>query len=267
MATQTIRNATTFGAAAAGDTFFVQEGALDITGNLDYSGVNTSVIGEISRFYTGSIGSSSESWKTAFSTRLVWEGSGDLWFESNSLDSEATALIYCIGAGHLHLTGSAAPPVVTRLEALSGFQTVAAGVTVTTGRFGGSSSARLLDSGSAVAVTTLDVIGGQVYSQRPHTTINGAGGSIMLDCDSTGGVNAHGTINAYGAKISIRDSGTITTLNAMYSVPDASTLTRALTITNTTINMGLPGAQAFLDHPLITFTNTPTRVGSDGRQL
>lgn len=268
MATQTINTGTTtFGAASAGDSFYIRRGGQSITGNADYSGVNTSVLAEISSGFTGQIGTSADPWKTAFSSYL-WYGAraGDLYFESNALDTETTALIRHTGLGHLHVQGATA--VVTRLDT-AGTTTVANGVTVTTAYCGGYGvPVTFLDTGTGPTITTLYVNGSSVISERPHTTINAGTGSLVLRADSAHGLNAHGTINIYGGcKVTILDSGTITTLLALGSVPDVSMMTQTLTITNTTINMNLPGAQAFLDNPQVTFTNAATRIFSDGRQL
>jgi hypothetical protein len=261
-----MRGTTTFSAASAGDTFYIDEGTQAITGNTDYSGVNTSVTAEISRGFTGSIGTAAAPWKTAFSTRLIYAAmGGSMFFESNAADTETTALVQCIGNGNFTASGSTA--VITRLEAIGGVVTVANPVTVTTARFGWNVNAELQDSGTGPTVTTLDLFGGFVKSSRPHTTINALRGRLVLDSDSAGAANAHGTINAYGAEIVIIDSGTITTLNAYNSIPNLTRLTRALVITNSTINMSLPGAQAFIDNPNVSFSNNPTLVMTDGRQV
>lgn len=267
MATQTIKGSTTFGAANGGDTFYILDGGSVISGNLDYSGVNTCVTCEVAKGFTGDIGTSANSFLTAFSTRLVYAaGGGNMYFDSNALDTETTALIQCIGNGHFHFVGGSTG-IATRFEAIGGMVTVSNGPTLTTARFGGNVSANLLDTGSGTTIVTLDVVGGSVYSQRPHTTINALRGALVLDADSANGVNAHGTVNAYGAAVTVNDSGTITTLNWYAGMVDAAKLTRPLTITNSTVNMSLAGAATLLNNPMITFTNPTTKIYTDGRQL
>ncbi len=264
MATQTITTgSTTFGAPNGGDTYFVLEGGQAITGNTDSSGVTACVTAEISRGFSGSIGTSAAPWKAAFSTRIVHSGSGVLSWESNSSDTETTALAQNIGGGTMDCYGAAA--IITRLEQINGRTTVANASTVTTARNGGGSM-YLWDTGTAPAVTTLDVIGGYVTSQRPHTTANLMSGTLMLLADDAGAVNAHTTINIYGGTLVLRDLGTVTNFNWYGGNVDASKLTRTVTFTNSTINCSIPGASNLLDHPLITFSSN-TRIMSDGRQL
>lgn len=269
MATQIIKAGTTsLGAANAGDSFYIQEGGQGISGNVDYSAVNTSVTGLVAKGFSGSIGTSANPWITSFSTRLVYGGSGHLYFKGHAADTDVSALVQCTGTGYFHfLTQGTA----TRFEAISGTQYVANGVTLTTARFGGTASATINDTGTGAAVTTLEVYrGASVYSQRPHTTINLYGGTLTLDADDAGDVNAHTTVNVVGGTLILKDSGTITTINYIDGVIQAARLTRILTITNTNINMTLPGAQSFLDmatNGLIVFTNTPTRLMTDGGHI
>lgn len=267
MATQQINAGTvTFGAAAAGDTFYINKGGQSIVGNVDYSGVNTSVAAHVRSGFTGQIGTAAAPWQTAFSS-VLWYGAGggNMYFESDALDTETTALVRHTGGGHLHLmTGG----IITRGDFFGRTQ-VTNGVTVTTAYCGGpGQEVRFEDTGSGAAVVTTYVLGASVYTQRPNTTIHAGVGSLTIDSDEAGNVNAQGTINIYGnCPTTILDSGTITLLLALGRIPDVSQLTRPLTITDCTINMMLPGAQAFLDTSLITFTNTPTRVGSDGSPI
>lgn len=265
MATQVIiAGDTSFDAVGAGDSFYVTGGGQTIAGNVDGSGQNTSVLAEIGKAFTGQIGTAADPWQTAFSTRLVYAAAaGDIYFESDAADTETTALVQCIGGGHFHFVNAG---IATRFESISGQVTVGNGAVITNGRFGGG-LVNLLDTGSATALTILNVSGATVYSQRPHTTIILMSGSLTLDADAAGAVNAHTTINVYGGTLNLKDSGTITTLTWEGGMVNASQIARATTITNTNIRMDLPGAQALLDSPNITFTNTPTRYYTDGRPL
>lgn len=266
MATQTIvAGDTSFDAVGAGDSFFVLYGSQGIVGNVDGSGQNTSVLAEIASGFTGSIGTASDPWKTAFSTRLVnMAGSGNIYFESNAADTETTALIYQLGGGTLHLQGSAA--VITRMEMMRGTVNAGNGVTLTTARCAGG-SLNIADTGTGAAVTTLDVIGGSVYSQRPVTTTVITSGNLTIDSDGAGATNAQTTVSLYGGTLNLLDCGTITTLN-IFGGQLILSQNRPLTVTNTNICMHLPWAQAFLDSTnIVTFTNAPTRIISDGRPV
>lgn len=265
MATQRLTKAApTLTAASAGDTIFINEGGFPVNANLDYSGVNRGVTMEVSQSYSGDIGDSSTQFKIAFTTRLIFGGTGHMWWISDSLDSDTSALVQVTGGGHLHFV-SGGP--ATRAEVGFGILTAGNAASITNARIGKGGTAYLYDTGSAGTVTLAENHGGTLYSERPHTTLNHVAGRTTLAADSAGATNAHGTINVNGPGLVIKDSGTITALNCNLGIPDVSQLANTLTITDTTINMLIPGAQAFLDHPLITFTNTPTRLYNDGRPV
>lgn len=256
------RGTMTLGTITAGDDVHVLEGPQDITGSLDNSGTNELLSMDISAGYAGSLGTSAGFLKTTFSGYLYYAGTGHIWFQSLSGTGTTTALVYSVGGGHFHLVGGG---TVTRMEVVAGEFTAANEVTITTLRIGKSGRGILLDSGSGAAVGTLDTWG-MTYSQRPHTTVNLMDGMLTLDMDSNNAVNAHGTINIWGGRIKLRDSGTVTNLKCFSSIPDISSLTRAVTITDATINTSLPGWGAFRYSPLLTFTNAPTLIQGDGRQ-
>lgn len=263
MATQIVQAVdSALDAATAGDSFYVESGGFPVTGNVDYSSANRSVLMDVCRGYIGQLATSAAMLRMAFSTGLFYDaGGGDMWWESDSLDSDVTALVYHTGKGHLHVVG--ATGTITRYEASSGGTTIGNAVTLTTARFDGGAEATILDGGTGPTITLLEVGGGNVISQRPHTTATITGGKLTLDADSAGEVNAQGTINlSTGGTLILKNTGTITAFNwkgGTLEVPSG----RPVTITDCSVNMTLPGASAFLDlatHGKIVFTNTPTRL-------
>lgn len=268
MATQTIvAGTTTFGAPAAGDSFYILEGGQSITGNNDYSGQTESVLMEVAPSFTGQICTAAAPFTTSFSTRLVYAaGAGDMYWASNSATAgDVTPLVQVLGGGHLHFM-SGGSGTATRLEQLRGTVTVAGGATptVTTARCAGGVM-NILDAGSGPAVTTLDVMGGSVYMQRPATTISVLSGNLVIDSDDASATNAITTLNVWGGSVTLLDPGTIGTLNWYGGVivpPNA----RPVTISASTINRALPGAAQFLDHPLLTFSSN-TNIITDGRTV
>jgi hypothetical protein len=258
-------NTITVPALSAGDALFVQAGSQPVTGNIDHTAIDRLLSIETAKNFMGSIGTGAAPFKGACSGYLAHMGSGEFYWESNSTGgAETTAIAYMWGSGKLHCVGAAA--AVTRLEGIHGRIHVENSVTVTTLRIGGHCKAEVRDSGSGPAVVTTDLLGGDLYSQRPHTTINAHRGAITLDQDDTGAANAHGTINVNGASLVLRDSGTVTQFNWYAGTVDASQLQRPVIFTNSIINMSLPGAQALLQNPLITFSSN-VEIMTDGRQL
>lgn len=265
MATQTIITGdTSFDSPNAGDSFYITSGGQALVGNSDASGVNTMVLAEIQPGFSGTIGTATDPWKAAFSSYLLYNAqAGMLHYESNSLDTETTALVAVTGGGNLFVYGAG---ILTRFEVSSGRATVANASTVTTGRVNGG-MVKLLDTGSAPTVVLLQVGGGETTSQRAHTTIDGFGGDLTLAADSAGAVNAQGTINWYAGTLRLQDTGTITKLNWYGGTIDASQLSRPTTVTAIDINMRAPGAQAFLDNSLFTFSTAPTFTGTTSKRL
>lgn len=254
----------TMGTIAASDSLFILEGNATIDTNIDQSGLAVTGIAveEISRAFTGQIGTAAAPHKAEIDTRLVYMAqSGDMYYQAAGA-ANTCALLQINGGGTFHFVSGG---TCTLAEIGSGsLQVTASAVVTTLNAAGGSVSI----TGTGTGVTTLNMwpgpsgSGPSVYTNRGGTTFTNKAGMLTLDI----GTNTITTLNCSGpGKTILKESGTITTLNAEGHIPDTSALVRALTITNTTINMTLPGAQAFLDHPLITFTNTPARKISDGR--
>lgn len=265
MATQTITpSAPTIAAFGAGEIIYFTGGGYNVTATVDQSGQTQAAICEVSDDFTGDLATAAAPFQQSFSTRLVYAAqSGTMYWESDASDVDTTALAQCIGGGHLvaQTTGT-----ITRAECARGTFTVNSAVVVTTGRNSGG-RLNLYDAGGASAVTTLDQLGGFTYCQRPITTGNVMGGTLLVDSDDADATNALTTLNIYGGELILRDPGTIGTFS-WYGGNVRYGSKRPLTISgNVIINMTLPGAQAFLDNPLLTISGTTTRIITDGRPL
>jgi len=220
---------------------------------------------EVPLSYSGQYGSTSGALLAQISGQLIYAASkGDMYYTPDGV-ADTCALIQCIGGGHMHLIGSVG--TVTRAEVKSGQFTCAALVTITNYRQTGGLGT-LSDDGGTTDPTLVEVGSGHLILRRGATTLTAffhqgarAPGSVLVDA----GTNAIPTLNCDGGIVTIKECGTITTLNCRGSLPDVRNLARKLTITNTNIYMDLPGAQALLDHPLITYSNAATRLMHDGR--
>lgn len=266
MATVYVANGSkTMGSPSAGDNLIILEGNAVIDTNINQSSLGAGGIAreEVSRAFTGQIGTAAAPHRAEISTVLVYMAqAGDMYYYPNG-NANTCANLQVNAGGTFHLvTGG----TCTLAQIGSGALQATAGAVITTLKASGG-SVTITDT-ATTGITTLDMwpgpsgTGPSVYTNRGGTTFTNKGGTLTIDAST----NAITTLNCSGpGKTILKESGTITTINVEGHVPDTSALVRALTITNTNINMTLPGAQAFLDHPLITFTNTPTRYISDGR--
>lgn len=257
MADQKIaRGATTLGAPNTGDNVYILGGSATITGNVDWSGVAEILTFRVSSDFNGQMGSVSAPLKAKITTKLVYVASGgDMYYVADGSGADTCALMQVLGGGHLHFmtTGTA-----TRAEVRSGELSVATACAVTALRMSGG-RVNFYDD-SSTDPTTVEVFGGYLYMERGATTITHTAGTTKLQA----GTNNITTVNLYGPGCQFVDFGTITTLNAMGGIPNASMLSSPVTITNTNINMAIPGAQAFLDNSNVTFSNAPVRFIHDG---
>lgn len=253
------------GAPNSGDSLFALGGGATINTNLDQSALAAGLVRvEVSKAYTGQFGSAGAPFKTKITTAIVYAAAaGDMYYRAQGQTSpgdDTAALIYHIGGGHFHfVTGGTA----TRYEQLSGIGSIAAPCVVTNFRMAGGQCTIFDDS--STDPTVCEVYAGQLTTERGGTTLSNHDGTMVIDAAT----NTITTLNCLGrtGNTILKESGTITTLNATGHIPDVSQLTRPVTVTDTNINMSLPGAQAFLDHPLITFSNSPQRRITDGRKL
>lgn len=269
MATQTIVAGTTSLAAfGAGEVVYILEGGQSIAGLVDQSAANQAATFEVAPGFTGQIGTAAAPHIQAYATRLVYAaGAGDMYYSVNSATTDTTGLLQVLGGGHLHImSGGDSTPTITRLEQLRGTVTLTGSTTptVTTARCAGGVM-NLLDAGGATTITTLDVMGGSVYCQRPCTTISVLSGNLVFDSDDASATNAIGTLNVWGGSVTLMDPGTISTLN-FYGGTIIPPNSRPVTISASTVNRALPGASQLLDHPLITWSSN-TNIITDGRPV
>lgn len=255
------RGATTFGTPTNADNIYVLGGSASITANVNWSTVAGIGIFEINKEFSGVIASSAAPFKGEVDTRLVYEAqAGSMYFDSDGSITDATALVQVIGGGHFTFQGAG---TITRLEIGSGQLTIAATAVVTTLRVGGGTT-RMLDD-TSTDPTTVEVYAGFIETERGATTLTHIGGTTIVKHNTTG-PNAFTTVNVHGPGLKIIECGTITTLNCLGGVPDLSELSRPVTVTNSNVNMKLPGAKELLRHSKLTFTNATTTLIHDGRQ-
>lgn len=263
MATATIiRGATAVGSPSSGDSLFVLGGNAAIVTDVNQSGLADGlVVVEVSREYFGEFATAANPFYVEVTSRLFYLASGGNMYYRGKDATDATPLILVAGGGHFHAVTDG---TATRFEVHSGEATISGPFIATTLRASGG-RIQLLDD-TSTDPTLIHLVrghGARLKTERGATTMTLEWGEAVIDAGS----NTIGTINALGADIRLLSSGTITTANLHSSIIDLSRLTAPITITNTNINMALPGAQAFLDHPLITFTNAATRYCGDGRPL
>lgn len=251
---------TTVDAPSDGDNVFVLGGSAAIVTNVDKSSI-TFVRFEVSRAYTGTFATAANPMYVEVTGQLIYAAQSGAMYYRGKDTTDATPLIQVVGGGTFHFVVDG---TATRFEIGSGSAIIYGPAIATNIRVGGGSLTLLDDTSTDPTLLHL-MSGGTVYTERGGTTFTNDAGTLLIEA----GTNAITTLNCNGplqiAKTHLTESGTITTANVVGHVPDTSKLTRPLTITNTAINMSLPGAQAFLDNPLITFTNAPTRYISDGR--
>lgn len=252
------------GTPADGSDLYFEGGNTAITQNVTLD-ANTYPIIEVSRARTGDIATSGTPFRVeACSTRLVYNAmAGTFYFQCDT----TAALIQCLGAGQFQFVASG---TATRFEVLNGSATIAGACVATNVRVAGGST-YIINTGASTAQTLLHLMsgpsgGGQVWTQRGATTMTNESGTLNVDNEGTAVTNLLCTGHHQVAKTILEDIGTITAGTFTGHIPDVSRLARPLTITAETINMSLPNAQAFLDHPLITHSSV-TRLITDGRNL
>lgn len=156
------------------------------------------------------------------------------------------------GATRLQTDGT-----VSILVAKSGTLHVAEGCAITTGYlYGGSVT---MPDSSSTDPTTWRQYGGSIWTERGLGSAYIYGGTAMLDSGS----NNYTLLEIGGtADVTIKGAGTITTFNGFGGTLHPEAIDRAITITNSTVNITLPWAEKFLNHRLVTFTNNPTLIGA-----
>lgn len=257
--------ATTVGAPASDDSLYFLGGGAAVTTAVDQSALaNGLAVVEVSRAFNGNIGTSGNPFYSEVSSRLVYAAQAGAMYVRLKDGADATPNVWVHSGGTLHMVSDG---TANRLHIENGSCVVYGPVIVGSGGtvpmvFVDGGSLSLLDD-SSTDPTTMTITGGTIYTERGGTTFNINGGNMTIKA----GTNTLTTLNCSGSSATtiLQECGTITQLNAFGHIPDASRLTRPITITDTSINMAKPGAQALLDHPLITYTNTPIRFATDGR--
>jgi hypothetical protein len=254
----------TLASVTDGDNLFIGPSAGAITTSVNMSSFSTGCpIVEIASFLD--VGTATAPLYVEVTTRLVNASrSGTLYYQGKDT-TDATPLARLIGTGRtVFIDGT-----ITSWEQLSGQSEIAESAIVTNLYSAGGTGSLLGKAGTSP--TLIRLVGGPSTPsswviQRGATTLTVEAGSAVIDSST----NAITTMNclgsqAHGCSVKILECGTITTLNAFGHIPDVSSLVQPLTITNTNINMSLAGASELLNHPLLTFTNTPTKYVTEGR--
>jgi hypothetical protein len=177
--------------------------------------------------------------------------SGGCWYTPGGVSTTCT-LLRNVGTGILAIIGTG---TLTRLESGKGTTLIGPSIVVPTIQVGGGYV--YLDGAAGTAPTTVEVAGGTYHSKRGiGTSITIWGGKVLFD--SAANTIATLTMASSNGLLNIVQSGTITTFNFIAGDARNITIARPITITNTVIWSTVKNASAFLDEPLITFSNTPT---------
>lgn len=257
MATVTVYDSSSITLPSNGDTLNFEGGSADVTTGLDITSLLEGLdFINVTRNWHTNIGSPATSLRAdldfSASSRMRYNaGGGSMWYSPNG-DNNLAHLIQCTGVGNLILNGTG---TVTRLEHGRGNTTVGGSITMTNLDLAGGKVEQ--QAGGATAPTTVTISGGKFDSKRGLN----AGGNLFLYggeavFDTT---DAIPTITFTNGRLRLLRSGTITAFNVIGGDLRNVEISRAITITDTTIWASVPGMSAFLDNPLITFTNAPTR--------
>ena len=244
MATQNIAPGTTTLVPNAGDTVILEGGSASLVNGMDWSAVADADIVEISGAFNGQFGTPAAPFICKVTTRFVIAASGgDTYWNSTGSGSTTSARLLLMGNSHVHFITAG---TLTRAEIKGGIFSISTAVTVTN-LFITSGKTYFYDSASTDP-TLIEQQGGWLELNRGATTLNHSSGQTIIDADA----NAITTLVVNGPGVQLKNSGTISTANCYGGVPDVSELGRAVTISATNIDVDLPGARQFLDHPLIT---------------
>ena len=253
--------AASIGSPSSDDNLYFEGGNTPIITNVDQSALANglaTIIAMAAR--TGDIGTAAAPLYTECSVKLICKMMAGTFYFRCKDTTDATPLIQIGGAGNFQfVTGGTA----TRFEIMSASAQIAGGCLATNVRASGG-NLYIVNTGSSTAQTVLHLMAGpsggaSVLTERGITTGTVEAGTLRIDNDGTAITTLNLTGSAQVAKTIIEDSGTITTLNVYGHVPDMTRLSRPITITNTNINMSLPGSFDFLANPMITFTNAATK--------
>lgn len=236
------------------DSLYFASGSVDVDTGLDSSGLTTGLTAVyVSDQWFANIGSASSSLKAdidaaAGSVFRYGAGGGACWYTPTGGSSVAT-LVRNVKNGTLTINGTG---TVTRLESGSGQTIVGSNIVATNIHIAGGIVD--LQGPSGTAPTTVEISGGSFKTRRGATTMTQWGGSVFIDAAA----NAITTLTMTGGLMNISQSGTITTFNFIAGDANNISIARPITITNTVIWASVKNASRFVNHPLITFSNTPT---------
>lgn len=258
MATNTIYKTNTIGAPLDGDTLNFEGGGVNVDTGLDQSALTEGLTNiNVLRSFFGNIGSPSTSLKAdldfaASSTLWYDAGGGAMWYTPNGDNNLANKIRATSIAGTLTLNGTG---TVTQLEVGRGTVIIGGNITVTTLYIAGGQVIHQ----AGTAPTTVIITGGSYQTFRGGTTITQHGG--LVDMDTTTAIT---TYNMAGGRHILRRSGTITNYNLFAGDARNVEISRAITMTNSTVWASVGNASAFMQNPMITFTNATTKIIADG---
>jgi len=255
---------TTLGTVGAGDDIYILGGSAEMVTNMDQKALLDIASVDIGKEFNGSYGTSAAPFKALLTGTFWYNPSGGQahWHSIGSfadpLGAASLKLIMPSGSSGAMYFGGVASGAITSAEIAGGSLIVDTLGVITSLYIGQSGSVRLYDSASTFP-TLIQQTGGELYLDRGATTINHSGGSCWVQGVAANAITTL-TING-GGMVHLVESGTITTLNAWGHIPNCRKLIRPLTITNTNINLSLPGAEDFLNNPLITHSSVTKYMG------
>ena len=260
MASDNVENTATIAAGVTdGDDIFFVQGATNVTGNIDKSGLGANGLGKVhlAHPWVADVGTSGTPFKAKISadSDSIFDNKagGGTFFYAIDGSADVCDLVRSSGPGTrrtvLQTIGTA-----TVVECASGIVDVNTPVAATTVRISGTGLVNMPDS-SSTDPTLVEIGGGSWVTERGATTLTVWGGGA----DVNAGTNAFGTVNLHGGTAMWRQSGTITALNWLgpLGVFDTSKLGRAMTITTVTVWAGVDqnALHDLIANPLITITN------------
>lgn len=252
MATQYIAaGAAELGVPNPGDDIYVLGGSATINSNMDWSSVQDANKVEIPYEFTGNFGTSTAPFKAKVTEVFSYGAqAGKAFFVSDgSIADISPRLLMPVGTGG-HLTFDT-NGTVTDAEIAAGEFTIGTAVVVTNLYVGFGARVNFTDDGSTDP-TLIKNMGGSINLDRGATTLTHIGGITLIKGPNASPIT---TLNIFGDGVELQESGTITTANCDGGIPNVRKIVRPITISNTFINMALPGAEDFLQHSMLTHSS------------
>jgi hypothetical protein len=262
MANRTVINSGTLGASGhtAADNVYFQDNNTPVVTDIDASGLAAGGYNDVvfALACRSLIGSFSAPFKAEISGMLDYgAGGGQCYYDAEG-DADTCALMRVRGPGRPRM--SVVGGTITIAELSGGITDILESAAATTIRMMRNAILNLPDNGSTDP-TLIDAGGGEVHSARGATTIDQRG-SALVEIDA--GANNITTWTVGGGRALAKLFGTLTTLNWKHGLFDVRQLKGPVTITNTNVwvpDVDRTALDAFLNHPLITFSNAPTLIG------